>query len=117
VPLAIIPAALNAGDLPQTGKVTMEKSEYNLAAMAAGNPGAMAFLAQTVNSDVAEEIMPVLNDYGIKGTNLYVLWSDLCNKDLLSVAILCEKCPKDVLIDACSRQDYSGRALVAEYLA
>lgn len=52
----------------------------------------------------------------IRGTNLYVLYSDLCNKDMRTVLRLCTVCPTDVLEDACSRQDYSGRELVRKYL-
>ena len=52
----------------------------------------------------------------IRGTNIWVLYSDLCDKDLNKVYWLCESCPSDILEDACSRQDYSGRALVAGYL-
>ena len=54
--------------------------------------------------------------YSIRGTNLYVLWSDLCDKDLEKVEKLCKDCPDDILEDACSRQDYSGQELIAEYL-
>jgi len=43
----------------------------------------------------------------IRGTNLYVLWADLCDKDLDRVSVLCADCPIDILEDACSRQDYS----------
>jgi hypothetical protein len=83
-----------------------------------GNPGAMTFLMELVKSEVGIfvfqrlELMP-----SIRGTNLYVLWSDLCDKDLYKVEKLCIKCPISVLEDACSRQDYSGRKLVAEYLS
>jgi hypothetical protein len=53
----------------------------------------------------------------IRGTNLYVLWSDLCDKDLNKVEILCKNCPNDILEDACSRQDYSGINLIKEYIS
>jgi hypothetical protein len=52
----------------------------------------------------------------LRGTNLWVLYSDLCDKDIFKVATLCKNCPQDILEDACSRQDYSGRALVSQYL-
>lgn len=86
-----------------------------------GNPGAMMVLMSMLNGSIEEcvagiTIIPIIKEYGIKGTNLYVLWGDLCNKDLSKVAQLCKDCPKDILIDACSRQDYSGRALVQPYL-
>ena len=83
-----------------------------------GNPGAITCLVGLVsNNPIAGlDILPVIKEYGIKGTDLYVLWSDLCNKDYSLMQKLCKECPKEILIDACSRQDYSGRELVKEYL-
>ena len=52
----------------------------------------------------------------IRGPNLYVLWSDLCDRNLSLVAKLCENCPSDILEDACSRQDYSGKELIKNYI-
>lgn len=86
-----------------------------------GNPGAMVFLMGMISGDVQNSIagitiLPKIKSCGIKGTDLYVLWSDLCNKDYQLTAKLCRDCPDNILIDACSRQDYSGRELVKEYL-
>ena len=91
----------------------------NIIEWAKGNPGAMTFLMELNQEDpeVIESILKkLLENPSIRGTQLYVLWSDLCEKDLNKVKILCEKCPDAVLIDACSRQDYSGRELVNDYL-
>lgn len=52
----------------------------------------------------------------IKGTELYVLYSDLCGKDMDKVAKLIENCPREILIKACKQQDYSGRKMVKDYL-
>lgn len=87
-----------------------------------GNPGALHFLQKLLmGSDedllAGSKIIPVIKEYGIKGTDLYILWSDLCDRDVKKVLMLCERCPKEILIDACSRQDYSGRKLVSSYLA
>ena len=86
-----------------------------------GNPGAMAFLMsflQPENSLKGLTIIPKLEEaQSIRGTNLYVLWSDLCNKDLSKVEKLCKNCPTNILEDACNRQDYSGRELVSDYLS
>lgn len=85
-----------------------------------GNPGAMMFLlelSEDKNLMFALVITFKLERCKtIRGTNLYVLHSDLCNKDLSLVAKLCANCPNDILEDACSRQDYSGRQLVESYL-
>lgn len=84
-----------------------------------GNPGALFFfreLFKPENLHLAMGIVLKLDQMpSIRGTNAYVLWSDLCHKDLKNVAILCKNCPKEILEDACSRQDYSGRKLVEKY--
>jgi len=89
-----------------------------LTILANGNPGAITFLMEVLASDTitGSTIIAKIDKTNIKGTDLYVMWSDLCNKDINKVKTLCEQCPDDILIDACSRQDYSGRELVKEYL-
>ena len=85
-----------------------------------GTPGALMFLMKILeleNIMMSFTIVRKLEEAKtIRGTNLYVLWSDLCEKDMSKVEQLCKTCPTNVLEDACSRQDYSGRKLVAEYL-
>jgi hypothetical protein len=86
-----------------------------------GNPGAFACLMGLIEGDSDKlvcglTIIPRIKTLDIRGTNLYVLWSDLCDKDYSKMAKLCKDCPDSILIDACSRQDYSGRELVKEYL-
>jgi hypothetical protein len=85
-----------------------------------GNPGAAVFLVELFSPENLIYAIPIVTKMekipSLKGTNLYVLWSDLCGKDISKVADLCTKCPNDILEDACSRQDYSGRSLVANYL-
>jgi len=88
---------------------------------AEGNPGATSFLMSLFHPEtplvLTEAIVPVLEKAtSIRGTNLYVLWSDLCERDLTKVRDLCIKCPIEVLEDACNRQDYSGIKLVKQYL-
>lgn len=85
-----------------------------------GNPGAVAFLTLLVQPENTPKAIPIVikleEAKSIRGTNLYVLWSDLCERDISKVEMLCKNCPTSILEDACSRQDYSGRKLVAEYL-
>ena len=84
-----------------------------------GNSGAMAFLMsllESVNAVEAVIIAEVLEKSTIRGIDLYVLWSDLGDKDLEAVANICKKVPLDVLEEACSKQDYSGREMIKEYL-
>jgi hypothetical protein len=86
-----------------------------------GNPGALMFLMglmENCNTIHGLSIVLKLTECtSIRGTNLYVLFSDLCGKSYETTAKLCKSCPNDVLEDACSRQDYSGRKIVAEYLS
>jgi hypothetical protein len=85
-----------------------------------GNTGAMVFLMQLIDPENFKHALPILHKLeqctSIRGTNLYVLYSDLCNKNLAVVEKLCKDCPSETLEDACSRQDYSGLALIAPYL-
>jgi len=85
-----------------------------------GNLGALTFLMEFMMPEnfkkgiaIFSKLEPLIS---IRGINLYVLWSDLCDKDLEKVYKLCKNCPDDILVDACSRQDYSGRELISEYL-
>ena len=85
-----------------------------------GNPGALNFLmtvyGPSANLSQAATIDAKLRQCpSIRGTNLYVLYSDLCGQDIDKVVQLCMKCPDSILENACSRQDYSGRELVTEY--
>jgi hypothetical protein len=89
-------------------------------AYANGNPGAIMFLTELFAPENIHLSFPIALKMeaipSLKGTNLYVLWSDLCNKDMELVSKLCKNCPDAILEDACNRQDYSGRELVKEYL-
>lgn len=88
--------------------------------LAEGNPGAMTFLQNCMAPDAGltglDIIFRLRTLKKIVGTDLYVLWSDLCNRDLNKVHALLIKCPEHILVEACSRQDYSGKELVKEYL-
>lgn len=85
-----------------------------------GNPGAYSFLKEVdsiENADDKKVVTDTLeNGKSLRGTNLWVLYSDLCGQEINKVVTLCSKCPIEVLEDACSRQDYSGRKLVEPYL-
>ena len=82
-----------------------------------GNPGAITFLLGLVGAgEQGFQIFATLRNSKIRGTDLYVLYSDLANKDLDTISKICANVPMDVLEDACSRQDYSGKELIKEYL-
>lgn len=89
-----------------------------------GNPGAVGALMEILNSTVDKDSamgglgsILLLDSYGIYGTDIYVLFSDICNKEVAkTIAVLraCQLGMFDVKIlkDACSRQDYSGREMI-----
>lgn len=102
---------------------TIKLTEDKIVEWSKGNPGAIVFLIQirlltTSSEPIAGELIlnTLENCESIRGTNLYVLYSDLCNKNMVKVYGLCLACPNDELEDACSRQDYSGRELIKQYL-
>jgi len=86
-----------------------------------GNPGAMIFLVELGNfaqynpAGTLAIYNKLLSCSTIRGTNLYVLYSDLCHKDMMVVLDVCRTCPDNVLEDACSRQDYSGRDVLVNF--
>jgi len=84
---------------------------------AQGNLGAGAFLKLLTEPENVAILQKLEEAKSIRGSNLYILWSDLCDRDLAKVETLCKKCPTAVLEDACNRQDFTGRKLVAEYVA
>lgn len=89
--------------------------------IAQGNPramtGFMKLLEEESKLDTFLVTMRLDQCPSIRGTNFYVLYSDLCNKDIKVMSNLCSSdISNEVLEDACSRQDYSGKALVEDYL-
>lgn len=86
-------------------------------ALADGNYGALNFLMElSACRDVPIKTVEKILLSGITGSDLWILYSDLCNKDLPTVVKLVDNCPLEILKDACSREDYSGQKLVEEYL-
>lgn len=94
--------------------------------MCEGNPGAFTFIMAVMKEgkeidpdNGLAELSPILNAdrCGIYGTDLYVLWSDLCDRDMvLSIALLRATqlgiVSDELLADACGRQDRSGKDLI-----
>lgn len=83
--------------------------------LTAADPGAAAFVSQLL-SDSRHEILLLLDDYGLRGSDLHVLYSDICDCNSKKARHLVLFCPKDILVDACRRQDYSGKQLVERYM-
>jgi len=92
-----------------------------LVKLSGGNPGAINCLVGMLSPSIlipakATEILHYLNEYNIKGTDVYVLFSDICERNYDLMHYLCTQVPQKLLVDACSRQDYSGKGLVAGYV-
>lgn len=105
-----------------------------LAKMSQGNPGALTAMmdmmkyAKEVDPDSAfEEYTPILNlkSFEIFGTDIYVLWNDLCDRNsakaiTLLRAVQLGELSRTTLQIACSKQDRSGKSMIdfdAIYLA
>ena len=93
--------------------------------MSEGNPGAMNVLMEMLNSKIDIDnafgglgSILSLDSYGIYGTDIYILFNDICESDLAkTIAVLrsvqlgfLNQC---TLKDACSRQDRSGKNLIS----
>jgi hypothetical protein len=91
-----------------------------LVSLSDGNPGAATFMVEFLKPDNFINSISILTKIErcptIRGSNLYILWNDLAERDFNKVTKLCEKCPDNILEDACSRQDRSGKELISEYL-
>lgn len=98
----------------------MEELKRRIIELSKGNPGALTFLISLLEQSPVVGLIVIISLEeqfpSIRGTNIYVLYSDLCGRDIEKVLQLMANCPPEILEDACSRQDYSGRALVAPYL-
>lgn len=93
--------------------------------MSEGNPGAMNVLMQML---MPNEIDPdnilgemgyifLLDTFGIYGTDIYVLYNDICEKDLAKMYAVLRATQLGlfspvILKDASNRQDRSGQELV-----
>ena len=84
---------------------------------AQGNGGAIYFLSLLNDLEHFTVINKLEVAISIRGTNLHILFKDLCGEDMSKVIALCKYCPTSILEDACSRQDRSGQALVAPYFS
>lgn len=94
--------------------------------MSEGNPGAMTALMEILVK--GEKIDPDsfmgglgavldLDTNGIYGTDIYVFYSDICDRNVTKMLSVLRACQlgffsRNVLSDACSRQDYSGKKMI-----
>jgi hypothetical protein len=80
-----------------------------------GNPGAATVLVNLFKNFQIEVIERLL-EYNIKGPQIWVLYKDLCGEDFTIMEKVVMSCPKELLIEACSKEDRSGRKMITEYL-
>ena len=93
--------------------------------MGEGNPGAMTALMQLIGDAKTDPdsafggfgAILLLDSFEIYGTDIYVLWSDICDRDIVKTQAVLRACqlgllPSNTLKDACHRQDYSGRSMI-----
>lgn len=90
------------------------------------NPGAVNACCCLIKEGLTSPIqfhglqyIMILDKLQIYGIDIYVLWSDICNRDTskmieaLKIADQ-DELKADVLRDACHRQDYSGRQILQD---
>ena len=97
-----------------------------VAKMSDGNPGAMTAMMEMIQN--GERVDPdsfmggfgcilSLDTHGIYGTDIYVLHSDICDRDLSKTLAVLRSVQlgflhESTLKNACSRQDYSGKKMI-----
>lgn len=86
--------------------------------MSKGNPGALRALMELSTAVPNGFLMILLFDsWGIYGSDIYVLWSDICGRDARKMACVLKATQmgefrSSTLKNACGRQDYSGKDLI-----
>ncbi len=93
--------------------------------MCDGNPGAMNALMEIMSDTTTDPdngmggigVILNLDSMGIYGTDIYILHNDICDRDtpkMLGVLRACQMglFSRDIVKDACSRQDRSGKDMI-----
>lgn len=108
-------------------RITLEDTlESALTKMSEGNPGALNTLMEifTKNpkidpNDFMQGLGPILSldSFGIYGTDIYILHNDICERDIVKTlavlrAVQLGFFKREILKDACHRQDRSGKSIV-----
>jgi hypothetical protein len=94
----------------------MERTVDNLLLLANGNFGAAAFLRQLDDGEKSQVILNTLEKApSLVGSKLWVLYSDISEKDMDTVYSLCLNAPIEVLVEACSCWGNSWAHLVEQY--
>lgn len=91
-----------------------------------GNPGALSCIVLLIseNQDLETgaslekrlEILEYVRKHNIKGTDLYVLWADISQRNLDLMHYIISNAPEDKVKLASTKQDYSGREILDNWL-
>ena len=92
----------------------------DLTKRAGGNPGSMTCLLELLFTPEAEmvrsqEIIQKLDQYGIRGVGIYVLWNDLADRNLDRMRDLLHNYPEGLIQEAVGHQDRRGQAMIRRY--
>lgn len=101
-------------------KSNMKITTEELVEWSDGNIGGLNFLMMlnkqddTIIQSIIHQKLKQCNE--IRGWKLWVLFNDLCERDLYNVALLALECTDERLTDVCSRQDRSGKLITQPIL-
>lgn len=87
----------------------------NFIKLAGGNPGASTFLNRVISSH-NDILIKQITRLQIEGWQLWILYNDICGKDLDIVYKLLVNCPLHLVKKACEEPDGSGKEFVKQYL-
>jgi hypothetical protein len=84
--------------------------------LSGGNPGSLQVLVMLAQQFGAKSLSTLLG-IGIKGTPIYILFADICNREMdtlhkLLKAVESGVISKETIVEATSRRDRSGKALI-----
>lgn len=93
--------------------------------MSDGNPGCISVLTALLHDKKTDPdnalggigVILNLDSYGIYGTDIWGLYSDICDKDIVKMIAVIRACQlgffnRVILADAAHREDYSGKSMV-----
>lgn len=94
--------------------------------MSDGNPGALTALLELFQNTARVDPDNFMREYGsillldmfeIYGTDIYILWNDICDRDIVNTIALIRAVQMgiisiELLKDICSRRDGSGKSMI-----